>query len=71
MNCISVNCRGCRHSSAVQELCLLIETWKPAVVFLMETKMSKDGVMALKGALGFPNGEVVAAAGLGGGLALF
>jgi hypothetical protein len=37
----------------------------------METKMSKDGVMALKGALGFPNGEVVAAAGLGGGLALF
>jgi hypothetical protein len=33
--------------------------------------MSEEGVMALKGALGFPNGEVVAAAGLGGEMLLW
>jgi hypothetical protein len=37
----------------------------------METRMSRDRALGLKGELGFPNGDAVAAVGLSGGLALF
>jgi hypothetical protein len=66
-----VNCRGSRKVATVQELGLLIKTWKSALVFLMETRLSEERIGALMKSLGFPNGEVVAANGLSGGLALF
>jgi len=71
MNILSLNCRGCGQSEAVRELRLLVETYKPALVFLMETKLSKDRTLELQRALGFPNAHVVPAVGLSGGLALF
>jgi hypothetical protein len=66
-----VNCWGSGKVATVQELGLLIKTWKPALVFLMETRLSEERIGALMKSLGFPNGEVVAANGLSGGLALF
>jgi hypothetical protein len=41
------------------------------MVFLMETRMSEERAGDLMKSLGFPNREVVVAAGLSGGLALF
>jgi hypothetical protein len=71
MICLSVNCRGGGRPAAVQELGLLVKTWKPAVVFLMETRLSEERAWGLMKSLGYPNGEVAAASGLSGGLALF
>jgi hypothetical protein len=44
---------------------------KPTLVFLMETRMNEERALGVMKALGFSNGEVVAAGGLSGGLALF
>jgi hypothetical protein len=71
MICLSMNCRGCGQAKAVQELHHLVVTTKPATVFLMETRMTRDRALGLQRELGFPNGEAVAATGLSGGLALF
>lgn len=70
MNCLSVNCRGCGRPEVVQEICHVVESVKPAVVFLMETKMHRDRVMNLKQLLGFQNAEVVSSLGQSGGLML-
>lgn len=48
----------------------MVESVKPAVVFLMETKMHRDRVMNLKQLLGFQNAEVVSSLGQSGGLML-
>ena len=48
-----------------------MELYKPAVVFLMETKMEKNHALGLKHRLGFPNSVAVGAVGQSGGLALF
>lgn len=61
MNCSSVNCRGCGQPEAVQELHLLVETFKPAMVFLMKTRMSEERGLGLKRMLGLPNGCAVSA----------
>ena len=71
MNLLSLNCRGCGRPEAVRELCLLVETCRPAVVFLMETRMSEVRARELQRRTGFPNGHVVPAERLSGGLALF
>jgi hypothetical protein len=42
MNCISLNCRGCGPPETVQEIHHLVNDIKPAVVFLMETRMDCD-----------------------------
>ena len=70
MNLLSVNCRGCGRSEAVQELRHLVAERRPAVVFLMETRMGEERALGLKLDLGFPNAIVVKAEGLSGGLML-
>jgi hypothetical protein len=49
----------------------MIETRRPKVVFLMETRMSEERAWELGRSLDFQNGEVVASVGLSGALALF
>lgn len=70
MNLLSVNCQGCGQPEAVQELCLLVQEKKPAVVFLMETRMGEEHALGLKRDLGFANAIVVRSEGLSGGLML-
>ena len=70
MNLLSVNCQGCGRSEAVQELRHLVAERRPAVVFLMETRMGEERALGLKLDLGFPNAIVVKAEGLSGGLML-
>jgi hypothetical protein len=41
------------------------------MVFLMETRMTEQRTLEVQRSLGFSNGEVRAASGLSGGLALF
>ena len=71
MNCLSVNCRCCGQLEAVQKLRHLVETFKPAMVSLMETRMSEARALGLQQVLGFPNGSLVGSEGQSGGLALF
>lgn len=71
MNLLCVNCRGCGQPEAVQELREVVEQYKPAVVFLSETRLDKDRALALRLRLGLANGQAVGAAGQSGGLALF
>lgn len=71
MNLLCVNCRGCGQPEAVQELREVVEQYRPAVVFLSETRLNKERAMALRLKLGFANSEAVSATGLSGGLALF
>ena len=70
MNLLSVNCRGSGRPEAVQELHHVLQTVRPAVLFLMETKMHRNRAMVLKKSLGFPNAEAVSSEGLSGGLML-
>ena len=71
MNLLSVNYRGCGRPEAVQELRHVVEERRPAVVFLMETRMGEECAFGLKRDLGFSNAIVVKSEGLSGGLALF
>ncbi|CAN0847201.1 hypothetical protein LINGRAHAP2_LOCUS4847 [Linum grandiflorum] len=48
----------------------MIRFHKPHVVFLMETKLKKNGVEVLKHKLGFDKGDEVAAIGRSGGLCI-
>jgi hypothetical protein len=68
MNLLSVKCQGCGQPEAVQELRLLVEEKKAAVVFLMETRMGEEHACHLQCTLGFPNAIVVKLEGLSGGL---
>lgn len=70
MNLLSVNCRGCGQDAAVQELHQLVEEKKPAMVFLMETRMGEDRAMGLQRRLGFANSCIVKSDGQSGGLML-
>jgi hypothetical protein len=72
MNLLSVNCRGCGWPEVVQELRLLVEEKKPAVVFLMETRMNEEHALGLQRNLGFLNSIIVKSEseGLSGGLLL-
>jgi hypothetical protein len=71
MNLLCVNCWGCKQPEAVQELCEVVEQYKPAMVFLLETRMDKERALALRFRFGFGNAQAVAAIGQSGGLALF
>lgn len=59
------------HQSAAHAYLGIEEAHQPALVFLTETRLSKDRALGLQRALGFPNGHAVPAEGLSGGLALF
>jgi hypothetical protein len=70
MNILSLNCRGCGRPEAVQEIHQLVVEKKPAVVFLMETKMGEERALGLARRLSFHNAIVVESEGLSGGLML-
>jgi hypothetical protein len=48
-----------------------VEEVKPAVVFLMETRLDRERALGLKRKLGFANGEAVSSNGLSGGICFF
>jgi ribonuclease HI len=70
MSIISWNCRGLGNLRTVQELYRLVKQKKPIMVFLMETKLRKKKMEAIRCKLGFPNMLVVDSVGRSGGLAL-
>ncbi|CAN0925605.1 hypothetical protein LINGRAHAP2_LOCUS34855 [Linum grandiflorum] len=70
MNLLSLNCQGLGNLEAVASLESMIIFHKPHVVFLMETKLKKNGVEVLKHKLGFDKGDEVAATGRSGGLCI-
>ena len=70
MSILSWNCQGLRNPRAVRDLCYLVRTKKPIMVFLMETKSRKNKMERIRSKLGFPNMLVVDCVGKGGGLVL-
>jgi exonuclease III len=71
MTLLSWNCRGLGNLRAVNDLCRLVKEKRPKMVFLMETKLRRERMEAIRHKLGFPNVFVVDSVGKGGGLALF
>ena len=70
MNALSWNCRGLGNLRIVRQLQDVIAFIDPILVFLMETKLSKEAMTKKKFTLGFTEGLVVASNGSKGGLAL-
>ena len=70
MNALSWNCRGLGNLRTVRQLQEVIASEDPSLVFLMETKLSKDEMTKKKCTFGFIEGLVVASNGSKGGLAL-
>ena len=60
MNALSWNCRGLRNLRTVRQLQEVIASEDPSLVFLMETKLSKEEMTKKKRTLGFTEGLVVA-----------
>lgn len=71
MNSLAWNCRGVGNSRTVQDLCGLVKSLHPKLVFLSETRMSASRVSNLRWRLGFRNCISVSSDGMSGGLALF
>lgn len=70
MNLLSVNCQGCGKPEVIQELRQPVEEKKPAVVYLMKTRMGDECALGLKRNLGYSNVIVVKSEGLSRGLML-
>lgn len=70
MSLISWNCRGLAAAPTIKELRELCRSYQPAVVFIMETKSSKERIEKVKRALQFKESFVVDPRGLSGGLCL-
>lgn len=68
MSCISWNCRGLGSPCAIQELKTLIRSHNPALVFLMETRLTSNKLLVVKNSLGFKNGFLVERSCQSGGL---
>jgi exonuclease III len=71
MNLMSWNCRGLGNPRTVQELCRLVKQKRPAMVYLMETKLRSSKMEMIRYKLGFNNMFVVDCVGRSGGMALF
>jgi hypothetical protein len=50
---LSWNCRGLGNPWAVRELCHLVKTKKPTLLFLMETKSRKNKMEGIRIKIGF------------------
>ena len=70
MSALSWNCRGLGNLRTVRALQEVIASEDPILVFLMETKLSKEEMTKKKYTLGFTEGLVVGSNGSKGGLAL-
>lgn len=70
MNVLSWNCRGFGNPRAIRNLYRLVKDKKPAILFLMETKCSKNKMETVRIRMGFEGLFVVEAKGHSGGLAL-
>ena len=65
MNALSWNCWGLGNLRTVRQLQEVIASEDPGLVFLMETKLSKEEMTKKKHTLGFTEGLVVASNGRG------
>ncbi|KAK9938271.1 hypothetical protein M0R45_015021 [Rubus argutus] len=69
MDILSWNCRGICNDTTTRALKDLISQTRPSIVFLCETKISKnDDFTKLQRQLGLPNVAVVLSVGASGGL---
>lgn len=68
---LSWNCRGLGNPRSVRALHIMVQRWKPDIVFLMETKSKVSRMEKIKNRIGFANGLIVPSRGRSGGLALF
>jgi hypothetical protein len=71
MSILSWNCRGLGNPQIVHDLCRLVKNKKPALVFVMETKMINKNCDFLRIKLGFDFMFGVDCVGCSGGLLLF
>jgi exonuclease III len=71
MNILAWNCRGLADPRTVQELCALIRTHNPGLVFLSETWQNKDRMEKLRKRFGLKYYFAVQSDNKGGGIALF
>ena len=71
MNLLVLNCRGCGRPETVNEICNLIRSHRPAVVFLSETKCSDKRAQELRWEFSFNNAFAVKSEGMSGGLVLY
>ncbi|PNT62969.1 hypothetical protein BRADI_4g10074v3, partial [Brachypodium distachyon] len=71
MYCLSWNCRGLGQSRTIRELVCLVQTHKPRLLFLSETRQECEYVRKLKWRFGMKNCFTVKGEGKGGGLVLF
>ncbi|KAM0866346.1 hypothetical protein ACQ4PT_042693 [Festuca glaucescens] len=71
MNCMGWNGRGLGNQPTVRELRKVVKQEGPSILFVMETKISKERVESLKISLGFTGCFGVSSEGLSGGIALF
>ena len=67
----SWNCRGLGNPRSIKALHVMVQRWKPDIVFLMETKSKVKHMERIKNRVGFANGLIVPSRGRNGGVALF
>jgi hypothetical protein len=65
------NSRGVGLPATVQELVCLVQTYKPSLVFICETRQRKERVENLRFRIGMKQCFQVKGDGKGGGLALY
>jgi hypothetical protein len=71
MSIIGWNGRGLGQLATVQELVCLVQTYKPCLVFICETRQSEERVKNLRYRIGMKYCFRVKGDGSGGGLALY
>jgi hypothetical protein len=71
MTTLGWNSRGVGPPATVQELACLVQTYKPCLVFICETRQSKERVENLCFRIGMKECFQIKGEGKGGGLALY
>jgi hypothetical protein len=71
MSCLSWNGRGLGNQAAVRELHKVVKQERPSLLFVMETKLSKERVEGLQNSLGFAGCFGASCEGLSRGIAPF
>ena len=71
MNVISWNCWGVGNPRTVRDLVSLVQAHSPSIVFLCETRQSKNKMKRLRSRLGLSGFDASDNVGLSDGLALY